>query len=690
VAVEPKTFEVLRYLITHRDRLVTKEELLDAVWKDTFVTPNVLTRAVAQMRKALGDDAFEARYIETVAKRGYRFIALVEARSFGGPPPPSFHDPSAAAAMAGALPQATSTRTVTPRAAAVVGVLLALGALGWYAANNRSATATSPTAEPASHLSPRRFTTGSHSYSFPSISPDGRTVAYSSDQTGSMEIYTSGFAAGSKELALTTDGGHNMFAEWSPDGHWIAYHSRKRGGIWIVPSNGGTARQVVDFGSQPAWTPDGQHIVFTSDAGGMAAQSVLWIVSREGGDGRQLTRLGAPRGGHSKPAVSPAGDTVAFTVSHGHISTEIWTATRDGQFSTKIGLGASPHFSRDGRALYWVGRTVEGNDTLMRIGINPDGTPIGEPQMLQTFPGNFIGDFSIARDGTSVLWLFRGAANLWAVDVPGSGIARTVPLTSDDVRNTQPRHSRGGMIAYQQFSVGRPPTTWIVREDGQGRESLTVGLSFGVWGPQWSPDEKRLFVVVAAPDRKWSFGWLDVATRQIAPIPISADGVMSPHLSPDGREIAFHVIDDGGVINVWRQSLDGGPRTQVTFDVEAMSYPTWAPDGKSIIVEIKRGDHTHIGVVPKDGGPVEMLVTEKGQSWPFSWSRDNDRIAFAGARDGVWNVYSVSRKTKKIRQLTDFTSVEGYVRYPSWSRTRDTIVFERAEQRGSLWTVKLP
>jgi Tol biopolymer transport system component len=128
----------------------------------------------------------------------------------------------------------------------------------------------------------------------------------------------------------------------------------------------------------------------------------------------------------------------------------------------------------------------------------------------------------------------------------------------------------------------------------------------------------------------------------------------------------------------------------VTFDVEAMSYPTWAPDGKSIIVEIKRGDHTHIGVVPKDGGPVEMLVTEKGQSWPFSWSRDNDRIAFAGARDGVWNVYSVSRKTKKIRQLTDFTSVEGYVRYPSWSRTRDTIVFERAEQRGSLWTVKLP
>jgi Tol biopolymer transport system component/DNA-binding winged helix-turn-helix (wHTH) protein len=684
VALEPKTFDVLRYLIAHRDRLVTKEELLDAVWKDTFVTPNVLTRAIAQMRKALGDDAFEARYVETVAKRGYRFIAPVRVAegSNGGDT-----DAPAEQVTHGVARARPAHRKTALAALSIAAAILVSAGAGFYAVRTRSVNA--PIDDPVAHLSPRRFTTESHSYSFPSISPDGRTVAYSSDRTGSMEIYTSGFASGSKELALTSDGGHNMFAEWSPDGQWVAYHSRKKGGIWIVPSSGGTARQVVDFGSQPAWTPDGR-IVFTSDAGGMAAQSVLWIVGREGGDERQLTKLGAPRGGHSKPAVSPAGDTVAFAVSQGHISTEIWRATLDGKSSTRIAIGASPHFSGDGTALYWVGRTLEGNDTLMRVGVGPGGTPIGEPQMLQTFPGNFIGDFSIARDGTSVLWLFRAVANLWSLDVPRGGMARAVPLTSDDVRNTQPRHSRGGMIAYQQFSVGRPPTTWIVHEDGKGREPLTVGLSFGVWGPQWSPDEKRLFVVAAAPDRKWSFGWLDVATRQIVPIPISADGVMSPHLSPDGREIAFHVIDEGGVINVWRQSLDGGPRTQVTFDDEAMSYPTWAPDGKSIIVEIKRGDDTHIGIVPKDGGPVEMLVTEKGQSWPSSWAPDHDRIAFAGAREGVWNVYSVSRKTKEIRRLTDFTSVEGYVRYPSWSRTRDTIVFERAEQRGSLWTVKLP
>ena len=77
VDIEPKVFDLLRFLIAHRDRLVTKEELLDGVWRDTFVAPNALTRAVAQLRKALGDDADEPRYVETVAKRGYRFIAPV-------------------------------------------------------------------------------------------------------------------------------------------------------------------------------------------------------------------------------------------------------------------------------------------------------------------------------------------------------------------------------------------------------------------------------------------------------------------------------------------------------------------------------------------------------------------------------------------------------------------------------------
>src|SRR5262245_47998021 len=81
VWLEPKAMDVLLHLVANRDRLVTKDELLDSAWKDAFVTPNALTRAIAQLRKALGDDVEHPRLIETVAKRGYRFVAPVTVRS---------------------------------------------------------------------------------------------------------------------------------------------------------------------------------------------------------------------------------------------------------------------------------------------------------------------------------------------------------------------------------------------------------------------------------------------------------------------------------------------------------------------------------------------------------------------------------------------------------------------------------
>src|SRR5438552_11098455 len=88
LALEPRAFEVLVFLINHPGRLIEKEELLEAVWKETFVTPNALTRTIAHLRKTLGDDARGARYIETVPTRGYRFIAEVEvkARTANGTP----------------------------------------------------------------------------------------------------------------------------------------------------------------------------------------------------------------------------------------------------------------------------------------------------------------------------------------------------------------------------------------------------------------------------------------------------------------------------------------------------------------------------------------------------------------------------------------------------------------------------
>ena len=78
IALKPKTFAVLRYLVEHPQRLVTKEELLDALWADVHVGEAVLKTHLREIRRALGDKVKTPRFIETVHRRGYRFLATVE------------------------------------------------------------------------------------------------------------------------------------------------------------------------------------------------------------------------------------------------------------------------------------------------------------------------------------------------------------------------------------------------------------------------------------------------------------------------------------------------------------------------------------------------------------------------------------------------------------------------------------
>src|SRR5882757_9926377 len=78
IALTPKVFAVLRHLVDHSGRLVTQEELLEAVWPETYVQPEILRKYILELRKVLGDDPKSPRFIETLPKRGYRFLAALE------------------------------------------------------------------------------------------------------------------------------------------------------------------------------------------------------------------------------------------------------------------------------------------------------------------------------------------------------------------------------------------------------------------------------------------------------------------------------------------------------------------------------------------------------------------------------------------------------------------------------------
>src|SRR5262249_17044962 len=88
VAIAPKAFDVLRYLVENAGRLVTQGELLEALWKETYVNPEILRKYILDIRKTLGDRPDAPLFIETVPKRGYRFIApVVDEKDREGPPP---------------------------------------------------------------------------------------------------------------------------------------------------------------------------------------------------------------------------------------------------------------------------------------------------------------------------------------------------------------------------------------------------------------------------------------------------------------------------------------------------------------------------------------------------------------------------------------------------------------------------
>ena len=176
--------------------------------------------------------------------------------------------------------------------------------------------------------------------------------------------------------------------------------------------------------------------------------------------------------------------------------------------------------------------------------------------------------------------------------------------------------------------------------------------------------------------------WQGEASRR------SWQAISFPKLSPDGKQIAYNSTNDGP-INIWVASIEGGQPIQLTFDKETMGWPCWSPDGKLLAFQMNRGDDTHVMVMSSSGGAPTQLTFDRGQSWLHSWSPEGDKIAFAGFRNGYWNLYWVSVSTKRQKQVTNYTKLNAYIRYPAWSPLGSQIVYEYAETTGNIWMMEL-
>ena len=706
LSLEPKAFNLLALMVQRPGHLFTKQEIFETLWPGTAVTDHALTRVVAQIRRVLGDEVREARYLETVPTRGYRFIGTVTTHPIA---------PQASA------PQAPQALYFFPWAGLTAAFSLGLTVilfLAWtdrYAPSAADATATAA----RDPRWPVQITTHRGLDMHPALSPQGDAIAFASDRGGALEIYVRGLSGNAREVPLTSDGNHNVQPAWSPDGRFIAYHSLRHGGIWVIAARGGNPRQVVPVGARPAWSPDGSQLAYQTDEHGDAAPngfsaqagSRIWIVDADGRNARAVATR--PLGGHASPSWSPDGRTIVFSVFDAAEDNGIWAASLDSGDTWPLHRALSlydPIVARNQSAVF-----VAGADALL-VRIPTDAStlrPNGRPETLPVAGVPGVRGLSLSTDGSHLA--FAGLSldsQIWMLSIGPDGTARgDRALTSDTSRrNSLPVLSPDGKkIAYMSIRRGELPNVWLMDADGGNPIQLTADET-AEHKPAWFTNSRRV-AYLSKRGRTGGVWAIDIDTRReelifdfegAERVPNIEGRLAEFQLSPTMTRIAFSLLAPPAgerrlyVSNAGSRSELSGSGRLYTFVPEAIGppdvsagYPSWSPDETQLAVEIKDGPNMHAGVVDLETGTLRRLTNARGQTWVRSWSPDGSKIAVAAQRGGTWSLRWVDARSGREVPFGPDYPPRVYVRYPEWSAAGDRILFERGEIRGNIWMLAI-
>jgi Tol biopolymer transport system component len=307
------------------------------------------------------------------------------------------------------------------------------------------------------------------------------------------------------------------------------------------------------------------------------------------------------------------------------------------------------------------------------------------------------------------------SSNLWTVDVsPRSGEAARPPrpLTDDTSRRkTTPSWSPDGRWIAYTGSRGGPGSDIFVMSPADARSvPVTTGEPTtskpgapANYRPTWLPDSARV-AFLSSDGERTRLRVADVTSRRteslvdLGPeIPRDAgrrpsvNAVLDFRLSPDADVLAFSAVEAAtGLRRLFRRRLDADEAVPLSGPDQSETYPIWSRDGRWIASQLRDERGSHVILRAAEGGTSRLLTPEAGEAWVHDWTGDNDRIVFAGQRAGVWNVWWVSRATGRQTQVTRYTGVNTFVRYPTSSPGGDRVVFELGEVRGNVWLSTVP
>jgi Tol biopolymer transport system component/DNA-binding winged helix-turn-helix (wHTH) protein len=650
VPLAPKVFQTLAVLVDSRGRLLTKEQLMKAIWPGTFVEEHNLTLNVHTLRKVLNPNGHAEQYIETVPRRGYRFIAPVTEISGG---------PHAAAATQREVRDSPPPARHPQRALLIVLVaVITLGAFGWAAARAMRLRRTASMAETGPELA--RLTNNIADDRQPEVSPDGRTVVFASNRDGGKgEIYAMDMDGGSLRN-LTQNPAEDRCPSWSPDGKRIAFESDRRGTqeIFIMDADGGHPRPLV-AGGRPAWSPDGTRLLFQQPVN---HRSEIFMIAAAGG---QPVRLTFDQTFAGDPTWSPDGSRLAFTslvrdrlqialmgldgtnrtllTDRGQNSLPVWfhddrilfNSNRDGVDALFVmrADGTVPHrvemdVRQGSEAAWWPdGRGVvfeserDGNTEIYRLRL--DHEPDGAIRLTRHVATDDNPAWS--PDGHQIAFESNrdGKMNIFVMDADGGRVRN---LTRGDAHDRMPAWSASGARIAFASDRGGVQAIYEMRADGSGVRRITEGQ--GETAPRWSPDDSQLCfsraggiwiepVAGGAATRlatgdtcAWSGDGSHVIfdRGQIYSVPAAGGaeicltrngkGNGGPAVSRDGSRIAFNSNRDGSLFGIFLMNPDGSGQQRISGPTTFDEHPAWSPDGRWIAFRSSRDGNSEIYKVP--------------------------------------------------------------------------------------------
>jgi DNA-binding winged helix-turn-helix (wHTH) protein/Tol biopolymer transport system component len=620
-------FQVLTILLERPGEVVTRDELQKRLWPDTFVDfDHNLNTAINKIREVLSDSAESPRFVETLPRRGYRFVAPVDVDA-GLLPAPQGDQQRLRLRPQTNVP--TSGSRVLRNAVVTSGVVIAGLTGAMYLALK------SP--EPPSVKRIYQLTNdGAPKASV--LTGDGSRVFFTEEMTDGWRIAqvpVTGGEAAPIPLQNAAQAAIPQVRDISPNHSEFLVTSRKGFEtdvpLWVSPTAGGAARRLGSLVATDAtWSANGQSILY-------GANGTLYVAKADGSESRKLINV---NGGVFQPRWSPDGKLVRFTLDDPGKPVSLWEVGEDG-------TNLHPLFSKGDFEWECCGMWT------------PDGK-------------YFV--FEAASNGISQTWAFRESQTLFRRALFPSRRIKPTQLTSGPISFGSPSVSLDGKRLY---TIGGQSRGELVRYDKNARAFVPYLSGISARGLSFSRDGEWVVYMTHPEGIMWR-SRVDGSER--IRLTDGAISILLAFWSPASRQIAFFGMKPGQNLRAYLISADGGPIEQVIPGPGPEFDPTWSPDGNFLAFAGEWHDpKAVIQIVDLRSRRVSPLPHSEGLKAPI-WSPDG---RFISARSNV-NInptklmlfdFTTQKWEELVPVMDHDESPPQFIGYRQWSRDGKYLYF---------------